>query len=542
MPKPKHRTMWMFPRNIRRIEPWKLVQIAKIVDAETGDLTDQRVQDALYAMLDEKQVKSKANQHGVSNSGGFRTYLAQLACLGFFWKDRETKEYGTTYAGEQLINAKEPAKILRCQLLRMQYPSTYGLGHNVQMHPDIKVKPFAFLLRLLNDGRLDGYLTDKDIAIPVIYGHDATCYEACVQKILQLREGETLRSQINSVDDIRTTRRYHEDNEEYDWEKGIEDALTIANTARNYLLAAQLVVVSSRVKGAIESNSDARIAEEIKPWLTEASKIEKLEIDYQEAWQQRYGRFDQTKAVRKLGQRNKTDGLTTCVQTAFLQGHTEAPYGFDVANFIKEESVKWGVSEAKISLMIEPLRPSMPNLEYDTVKAAAVSGGKESTVLEKAMTAILRKLGFDLSEHIGQKKVRVARKGGYPDIRVRTTGQPTCGFADTKATARYGLPIGDTVKLQTYYKDCWNEFPDQSPSEYFLYIAGGFDHSDATIQKNLNDCSTQYGRPVSAVTVDALIRLLYIEDRPSALAIGEAFKKGMFFASAESIINASVED
>lgn len=158
------------------------------------------------------------------------------------------------------------------------------------------------------------------------------------------------------------------------------------------------------------------------------------------------------------------------------------------------------------------------------------------------MTAILRQLGFDLSEHIGQKKVRVARKGGYPDIRVRTTGLPTCGFIDTKATARYGLPIGDTIKLQTYYKDCWNEFPDQSPSEYFLYIAGGFDHSDATIQKKLNDCSTQHGRPVSAVTVDALIRLLYIEDRPSALAIAEAFKKGLFFASVESIIDQSKSD
>ena len=36
----------------------------------------------------------------------------------------------------------------------------------------------------------------------------------------------------------------------------------------------------------------------------------------------------------------------------------------------------------------------------------------------------------------------------------------TCGFADIKATARYGMGIGDTIKLQTYYKDCWNEFED----------------------------------------------------------------------------------
>ena len=26
------RTMWMIPRNVRRIEPWKLVQILRLID------------------------------------------------------------------------------------------------------------------------------------------------------------------------------------------------------------------------------------------------------------------------------------------------------------------------------------------------------------------------------------------------------------------------------------------------------------------------------------------------------------------------------
>ena len=63
----------------------------------------------------------------------------------------------------------------------------------------------------------------------------------------------------------------------------------------------------------------------------------------------------------------------------------------------------------------------------------------------------------------------------------------TCGFADIKATARYGMGIGDTIKLQTYYKDCWNEFEDKSPSEYFIYIAGGFDKSVDTVCRNLSN-------------------------------------------------------
>ena len=92
----EYRTMWMIPRNIRRIDPWKLVQTAKIVDAATGDLTDQKVQDALYAALNKANVKSAANSNGVKDSGGFRTYLAQLSCLGLFWRDPASRQFYTT--------------------------------------------------------------------------------------------------------------------------------------------------------------------------------------------------------------------------------------------------------------------------------------------------------------------------------------------------------------------------------------------------------------------------------------------------------------
>ena len=42
--KPVYRTMWMLPRNVRKIEPWKLVQIANIICACDAQISDQRVQ------------------------------------------------------------------------------------------------------------------------------------------------------------------------------------------------------------------------------------------------------------------------------------------------------------------------------------------------------------------------------------------------------------------------------------------------------------------------------------------------------------------
>lgn len=54
MPNPKFRTMWMFPRNIRKIEAWKLVQISQLLEACTGNTTSQTVQDQLYDQLENR--------------------------------------------------------------------------------------------------------------------------------------------------------------------------------------------------------------------------------------------------------------------------------------------------------------------------------------------------------------------------------------------------------------------------------------------------------------------------------------------------------
>lgn len=49
--KPAFQTMWMFPRNIRCIEPRKLAQISKLIVVCTGDLVPQEVQDDLHLHL-----------------------------------------------------------------------------------------------------------------------------------------------------------------------------------------------------------------------------------------------------------------------------------------------------------------------------------------------------------------------------------------------------------------------------------------------------------------------------------------------------------
>ncbi|MFR4434887.1 MAG: hypothetical protein ACLT47_05855 [Sutterella wadsworthensis] len=207
--------------------------------------------------------------------------------------------------------------------------------------------------------------------------------------------------------------------------------------------------------------------------------------------------------------------------------------------FWKDRKAKaYGTTRAGEALIEAKAPGSVLRCQLLRMQYPSVSGGKEWLLLEKAMTSVMIRLGFDESEHIGQKKA--PRDGGYPDIRVKASTMQTCGFADTKATSRYGMDTNDTNKLSLYYKDCWAEFPDQAPSSFFMYIAGGFDGKDAaSVLNTLERCTQKYGRPVCAITVNAMLRLVRMNNRPGPEALVRAFSQRAYYRSVESIIQAS---
>lgn len=98
-----------------------------------------------------------------------------------------------------------------------------------------------------------------------------------------MRTSRSLRSQIDSVDDLRTSKRCRPNDEEADWRTGLQDALEIGNTARNYLIAAQLAESSTRIKGAIELSEQTVALPEVAGWLAEGDRIEPLDPEHQEA-------------------------------------------------------------------------------------------------------------------------------------------------------------------------------------------------------------------------------------------------------------------
>ena len=135
----RYRRAWMFPRNIRKIYPWKLSQILSMVHMQLESNIwegNQSVQNTFTANLEKLGLKRPGVQYD-PNSGGARTYFSQLESLGLLFT-REDKTTWLTLAGQDLVEGKcSPSQIIRTQLLNYQYPSIYSKSANVKVHSNM---------------------------------------------------------------------------------------------------------------------------------------------------------------------------------------------------------------------------------------------------------------------------------------------------------------------------------------------------------------------------------------------------------------------
>ncbi|MFH1246144.1 MAG: hypothetical protein V1662_06650, partial [Candidatus Omnitrophota bacterium] len=281
----------MFPRNVRKIEPWKVAQGLSFLEPLKGLIWtgNQGLQNEFRHKLVSIGIVRDYGPYD-PHSGGPRTYEAQLRCLGLIYKT-PGGSIEFTIAGEDICETGAPLKILQRQLLHLQYPSPYSLGVQVKIHPEIRIKPFLFILKLLKRPEIL-YLTAEEMAVPVIYGHNPTCEDLCAEKILQLRSGTNLKDiLLNPVEDLFTPRTAGNT-----IEARIEDVLTIANTCKNYLESCLLIVPGEQTRGAYAINP------EIEPAYQTALGDEKnyfANPEYEEGFQRSYGAWNRNKDTRR---------------------------------------------------------------------------------------------------------------------------------------------------------------------------------------------------------------------------------------------------
>lgn len=517
------RRVWMFPRNIRDIAPWKLYQIINVLmQCDDVNQYSGEEQKMMYRLLEEAGIKKKSDLRD-KNPGGMRTYLAQLATLGLVFRDEGRNSWQFTIAGEMLANNEgNPMEILQYQLLRHQYPSAYGFGTQVRIDPRMKVKPFMFLIRLLHDERIDGYLTNEDAVIPVVYGHNDSCYEFVVEKILELRRKGDFNAVIENPELDFYTPKGSPD-------KALGNMKDIANTAINYLKAASLVLdekISGRKTHYIFNMAYEKLyqqfLDEKDNYIPISSKNESI------SFQRAYGRYTRQKDNRNLSEfcqtkESPTEKFATFKYIEYLNDNL---FEDDTAGFVADMVQQFGIPRKDAMAAVNKLSGKKLSLQENTYLDYAFSGGQKSNEFEKATKEILVRLGFENSRWIGRMQSKQNWRGNFPDVFIQRKGCNECGLADTKATSSYSLGHADMLKMKETYVKSNEELSPGSHLVYFIYIAGGF---SGDINGSLWQLTKATGVNVSAIDARGLLMLLRKNWSPEQIE-EKIFKSGEYIA------------
>ena len=498
----KYRMIWMFPRNIRRIYPWKIAQIATLLrDAVSGESWTGRqdIQNSFCKALESAGLKRSGEQYD-PHSGGPRTYLAQLKSLGILFQDSNQRIL-YTQAGDELATGNAPLPILQDLLLRHQYPSCYSNLAQIKMNPGIRVKPFLFVMQLLMHKDI-GSMSVQELIIPVVYGHNHNCLNICIDKILKLRKTGDIKSVIDNYSvDLYTPRTKGKN-----IESRLSDVKDVANTMKNWMQATCLVDCET-----IDGTQRISIAQSARNKVENALANEDRFIEYasEESFQRKYGCLHAEKDTRNLRPiSERSFPQKSIILSQFFEYMGNNILDSYPEDFVIDMKEKLGIEEPITRQVIEPhLSKSLSFFESTYLELA--SGGTSAALsFEKVTAQILSsKLKFS-TKLTGQLKRH--GKGGYSDIFVVALDNAHCGIIDGKASPNYRLSSDDYYKMQANYIPNYRELTDGRPLElaFCSYIAGGF----GNIVPSLKNLTANTGIGVSALPAFELLRLAQAEN------------------------------
>jgi len=448
--------------------------------------------------LETAGVKARGKRRD-ERAGGGRTYAAWLHAYGLWFEDSDGIVW-PTFAGQDLLEGRQPRDILLHQLLNFQYPSPYS--QRVKIHERFhRIFPFRFLLKLLLEPRLEGVLRQREIGLYVITrAENEHSYNRVVQDI------ETDRVLGSSDANISALLG---DN----WQKcytkrgNVAELYDVANT----------FICNLEFTGLIDRTDEPgtikiRDGEEdtVKKLLSRKPKIIDR-WDKPEVFQRKYGLGPyHLRDNRKFGKvRPITCGdaeAKKVVWTYYAITANEPLIQLD-DRLYQRISEQTGVQLNRTRKIIEKLgvAPSYEWFEERYIQLA-YSGPEGARAFEKATAGIFGENG------LGFKTEWIGSRPNSPDVLVIAIPENQDGYfgiLDSKAYKDYNLPGDHQRRMFVEYIPRYSTFKYSGQSlqlKFFGYIAGGFQGDMASKLQRIADESNVSGFAMSAKNVVKLVR------------------------------------
>lgn len=487
---------WWVTRPKRRLNSIPEV-LAAIADTALN--AEWQAQRSVHLSLEDSLESSGIKREGErrdQTGGGARTYVAWVKSLGLVFEQESTGKLMLTLAGEAIMAGESPVAVLKDQILKYQFPSSFSLSRGVNVHSRFRIRPFRFLLKLLSNTDIM-YLSQDEIAKVVIVEADSeseACYKRVVDKIMQYRQ--------HGDDSLDTNffEKYHTSKGSVNEQNPFGNLLDVANTLENWLEYTQLAK-RSEIDKHIRIIPEKRVEVELilsntPPFIDRP--------DSHEFFQRKYGLDPKHKKdTRNL---NQTSTVTARmieehkIKQAFIGESLRVPIAKITTGLIDKITEITGIDS---KLVEETLRRLYPHgavgafmTEYFEM---AFKGRDEAVPFEKATVELFRNVfGFE-AYHVGPI-------GLTPDILVLSDSDGYSGIIDNKAYSAYSISNDHRNRMVHNYIGGLTKYYDgKLPLAFFSYIAGGFGRN---IDAQIADITHETSIAGSAISVSNMISLV----------------------------------
>jgi hypothetical protein len=486
---------WWVTRPKRRLNsiPEVLACCAKVsLDQEWQGRRDTHL--LLEKELEDAGLKRVGERRDRTGGGG-RTYLAWIASLGLVFSQESTGCLKLTLAGEAIMAGDSPVAVLKNQVLKYQFPSSFSLSRGVAVAPRFKIRPFRFLLRLLADPVI-GYLSEDEIAKIVMIeaeNESEQCYRKVVERIIEFRAKGDACLESDFFEKYRSSKG------KVNPDHPFRHLTDVANTIINWLEYAQLAKRDETDKLLrIVSDKAAEIAAVLSETPPFVDRPEQHEY-----FQRKYGLDPKhRKDTRNLVEtRTITARLINeqKIKQVFIGESLKAPIAKISADLIDKIAEQTGID---VKLVEETLVKLYPHGAIGSFMSEyfemAFKGRDEATDFEKATVALFSEVfGFD-TRHVGPI-------GLTPDVLMLSDTSGYCGIIDNKAYSRYTINNDHRNRMiHNYIRGINNYYEGPLPLSFFSYIAGGF---GANINGQIQSIAAETSVNGSAVSVSNIIAL-----------------------------------
>lgn len=437
-----------------------------------------------------KRIGDRRDQTG----GGARTYKAWLLSLGLIFTQESTGIIKLTLAGEAIMNGDSPVSVLTNQILKYQFPSAFSVSRGVQVAARFRIRPFRFLLKLLNDSRIGG-LSEEEIAkVVVTEAENETdkCYEYIVEKIIRFRNSG------DSCLDNDFLLKYQSSKGGVNLDHPYSHLTDLANTLVNWLEFTQLV---KREDGRVYILAERRA--QVNAILNQQIPFIDRPED-QEYFQRKYGIDPKHKKDNR--DLNKAITITPRIiaRQKVMQAYIAESLNRPITG-ITTELVDYIVSitgiDGKIveEILIETYPRGSVSAFMTKYFEMAFKGRDEATDFEKATAELFKDVFGFQTKHVGPM-------GLTPDVLLISRSNGYQAIIDNKAYGKYSINNDHHNRMVHNYLASINRYSDSTyPMMFFSYIAGGF---GTNIDRQIHQIYEETNVKGSAISVSNVIKLV----------------------------------